>query len=70
MCTRAEARSRLLEPGEATLLDVTFNPRVDGPGEHGEVIHLEAERTDGDGEQIVRDLLFNITVLLEDGSVP
>jgi hypothetical protein len=33
-------RSHRLKPGQQTFLDIDFNPRVDGPGRHGELVRL------------------------------
>jgi hypothetical protein len=33
-------RSHRLDPGQQTELDITLNPRVDGPGRHGELVRL------------------------------
>ncbi len=36
--TKATVRSHPLTAGQQTHLDITFNPRVDRPGGHGELV--------------------------------
>lgn len=33
-------RSHRLTPGQQTFLEITFSPRVDGVGRHGELVRL------------------------------
>ncbi len=58
----ASVRSHRLDPGQQTLIEVTFRTAVDGPGRYGESIDVLANDPRLPHRPPLHDLWFLITV--------